>query len=470
MRHLSPENLARWRADIVTWAQECVWVRSPETGTKGPLVLADHQRDFLREATQRDEAGHFTNRTCVISTPKREGKTLCAALLGAWRASCFEDQRGYVLANSERQAQSNIFDAIAGFFRDSPDLRGLIPQDGFGRRRLSFPLSRSFVEALPCNEATTQGLAVDFLLSDELHAAENPRAFEFLSNQTEAADAQVIVASQAGAPVDSNPIWRLHQAREEAGILFLYLTEHRLPWAVALAERAKKTLLPGEWSYQHENAWGACGLKLLPASLVEAVCLSYLQPQRREDWRLLVDNWGLRDCPCVIGVGLDRAGVGRSGDRTVWTVTARFQRQDGDTLFAVVRQDVLPTGSEAEVLQADRETREIFGEPRGMIFEYYGCSDLVEKVSGARLEAPSAQRQQGLFNRLYRLFEEERICFPEECGLLKEELVRFEYDAEREGLTRFGTQRGHDDTVYSLAWSLEAADGGPETESGAFFL
>jgi hypothetical protein len=156
--------------------------------------------------------------------------------------------------------------------------------------------------------------------------------------------------------------------------------------------------------------------------------------------------------------------VSVSGDRTVWTVTARFD-VDGAEFFRVLRCAVLPTGSEAEVLAEAKRTREIFGRPAQTLFEAYGCSDVVEKVQGAELASPTTQRQSGLFNRLHRLFVEGRIAFPAEAGvdpktkttgLLKAELVAFEYDAEREGNTRFGTQRGHDDAAYSLAWSCEA--------------
>jgi hypothetical protein len=44
----------------------------------------------------------------------------------------------------------------------------------------------------------------------------------------------------------------------------------------------------------------------------------------------------------------------------------------------------------------------------------------------------------------------------EQAGLLKTQLANFEYGLAG-GLWKFGKQSGHDDTVYSLAWSCEAA-------------
>ncbi len=471
---MTAEALHRWRADIVTFAEEALRVRNPETGQIGPLKLAEHQANWLREATRRDEAGKLVNKTVVASWPKREGKSLVVAILVAHRCVCFDRQDSVVLANSERQAQSNVYKALCDFFRDSPALRPLASGDAIQTGKLEVAALGNTVEVLPCNASTVQGRAITGIMaSDELHAAsDGGKAFEFLANQTESVEAQVAISSQAGAPVDANPLWRTYQAAKagEPGLFFDYRQEHVLPWAIRLAERQKKTLLPGVWGYMHRNDWGATGISLLPGNLVEAAVGAYDEPQSRAEWEALQEQWGR---PLSIGVGLDRAGVSRRGDRTVWTVTGCWP----GTIFRVLRCAVLPTGSEAEILAEHQRTVEIFGECPA-ILETYGCSDIVEKVQGAVLGAPTAQRQQGLFGRLWRAFDETRIQFPERAGidpktkaggLLKAELVAFEYDAEGGGLVRYGTQGGHDDTVYSLAWSAEAADVPPVREPEMWF-
>lgn len=464
--------LQRWRGDCAAWAEECVEVRNPETGELGPLRLLEHQAAWLREATRRAD-GRFARKVTVASWPKRDGKTLCAALVIAWRCACFTDQRCGIIANSERQAQSNIFDAVTGFFRDSPKLKGYVPKGGYQTSRLSLPALRNEVSCFPCNAATVQGTRFDVLACDELHASDDGgKAFVFASQQTEAADAQAVIASQAGAPVTTNPMWRLHQAAEGGAehIFFSYRTEPATPWGVRRSEEARLELTPGEHDYLWRNAWGATGLRLFAAADVERAAVQYASPRTREEWQALRAAWGWEGVAVAVGVGLDRAGVGRGGDRSVWTVTAKAYLRDADPVFRVLVCGVLPTGAEREVLQADRETREVYGDDLdGVLFESYGCSDLVEKVRRAELVSPTSQRQQGLFNRLHRLMAEGRIQFPADAGadprtgtpgLLKSELVTFAYDCEREGATKFGTQRGaHDDTVYSLAWSCEAADG-----------
>lgn len=474
---ITAEQLGRWRGDVCEWAESNIYLRNPATSTVEPLQLGDHQRAWLMEATRRDDRGHFVNKTCVASWPKRESKSTTVALVAAWRMTCFDGQRIGILANSERQAQSNIFDAIAGFFRDSPNLQGIAD---IQTRRILVSSLGNVAESFPANWRTVQGTAFSLLCSDELHAADDGgKAYSFASQQTEAVDAQVLVASQAGAPHQSNPVWRLYKSAErgEPGIFFDYRTTLTFAWVKARAEIAKAELLPGEYDYLWGNAWGATGIKLLPAALVESAVAAYREPQTREEWEALRSAWG---GTCTIGAGLDRAGVSRKGDRTVWTVVARVDRPDEQPLFHVLRCAVLPTGAEGEVLDEARRTSSIFGNPQRIIFESYGCSDIVEKVARAELAAPTSQRQQTLFNRLYRLFNEGRIMFPEEAGvertdhgampgLLKRELLGFEYDAEKASnssgtVTRFGTQAGHDDTCYSLAWAVEAADSDPDEE------
>lgn len=472
---ITAEQLFAWRDDVCAWAEANIYLRHPATGVVEPLQLADHQRAWLEEATRRDEQGHFVNKTCIASWPKREGKSLVVAIAATWRMVCFDGQRIGVLANSERQAQSNIFKAMQDFFRDSPGLRACIENErDLQTGKIIVASLGNVCESYPANFRTIQGISFTCLCSDELHASDDGgKAYNFASQQTEAVDAQVLVASQAGAPHQSNPVWRLYQAAED-GIFFDYRTELTFDWVKARAAIAKAELLPGEYDYLWTNAWGATGLKLLPASMVARAVATYHEPQTREEWEALRSSWG---GTCAIGVGLDRAGVSKQGDRTVWTVAARVDRPGEQPVFHVLRCAVLPTGAEGEVLEEADRTSRIFGNPAQILFESYGCSDIVEKVALAELAAPTSQRQQGLFNRLYRLFDEGRIAFPEDAGLertergnvpglLKRELLSLEYDAEKASnssstITRFGTQSGHDDTCYSLAWALEAADHAP---------
>lgn len=487
-KQVSPEKLARWRTDVCGWAEENVWIEHPGTGEVGPLKLGEHQRAWLKEATRRDSQGHFIYKVCVASWPKRETKTTSVALIAAWRLACFTRQDIGVIANSERQAQSNVFDAVESIFRESPNLQEYVPEDCFQTRKIEVPSLGNVIETFPANWRTIQGRAFDLLCADEVHACEDQgRCFVFASQQTEARDSQVLVSSQAGPPVSVNPMWRLYQAGErgEPGIFFDYRDTLTFPWVIARAQIAKAELLSGEYDYLWGNAWGATGIKLLAAADVQAAAMDYAEPQTADEWSRLCARWGFDKVPVSLGVGLDRAGVGMTGDRTVWTVTARFDLRDALPVFRVVMCEVMHTGSEQEVLTSAEKTYRIFGSPAQTFFEYYGCSDVVDKVAGAELITPTPKVQHAIFTLLHRLFQEHRIGFPAEAGvehdpqrgdlpgLLKRELIGFEYDAQKARasgtVTRFGTQATHDDAIYAGALAIFAAEGGPPQVTTADF-
>ena len=469
--------------DIVMFAEECIRARDPRTGQIDWIELAPHQRDALREATRRDRGGRFVHKTSVFSWPKREGKTMLVGILVLWRLTCWRAQTIAILANSERQAGTVLYDQhVRRMIGASPMLRKLIPEEQEQTRTLR--AMDNVLMCLPCNPDTVQGIAVDFLASDELHAIRKPRAFSMLSAQTESAGAQICVSTQAGSPVDANQVWLLYRASQsDANVFFSYSGEHHTEWGKRLAEDDRRKVTPAEWRYMHCNEWAGQGEKLFLAEDVERAAMDYRAPRTRAEWQELRASWGeLGKAPCTIGVGLDRAGVGKTGDRSVWGAVARFDLRQrlqiargGDDegeapwdVYRVVMCEVLPTGSEAEVLAVGRRTTEIFGRPDGTIFEMFGCSDLVEKFRdwGPDLEAMSATRKRRLFTRMWRGFAEGRIAFPAGAGvnpvdqvpgLLKAELVDFEYQCEG-GVesTRYGTQTGHDDTVDSLGWAIES--------------
>lgn len=465
-----PNNMHRWRADVVAWAEEVVWMESPETGKQGPLCLAEHQKDFLREATRRGDDGRFVHRTAVACWSRREGKSTMVAVLLAWRMCLFTGQRLVVLSNSERQSQSNIFELLTGIMVNSPRLAELTADaSALQTGKITIAALDNICECVPNAWRSIQGRPkTDALAVDELHAAQNTKAYDFASNQLETVDAQLLISSQAGAPTEGNPIFRLYRAKAEPHIHFSYLQQHVMPWAIALAEREKLTLLPAVWEYQHRNCWGQTGHRLLPAAMVETACRDYKQPQTSEEWRALMKRWQWQQV--ALGVGLDRAGVSLTGDRSVWTVTACHAPHGEDPIFAAVLVETLYTGSEAEILACWRHSQKVFGHLPNIIFEAYNCSDVAEKVARARLLAPTQQTNTARFTRLYRLFDEGRIWFPRDAGtdhqqqrsgLLKEELVSLEYDTKRAGGTKFKTQAGsHDDHVDSLTYSIEAADEG----------
>ena len=398
--------LGRWRGDICQWAEDVVVIQRPDTGQMGPLRLEPHQASWLQRATQRDRKGRLVKKTVAASWPKREGKSLVVALLGGHRLDCFGNQREVALANSERQAASVIYDEVVGFFRNSPLLAGWVTEDDIGTRTLRIPKKANQLVCVPCNYRTVQGIGVDLLLADELHAVQDIRAYNYLAAQTEMADAQVAISSQAGSPDLSNPVYRLWLARDEPHILFDYSAEHLTPWGIALANRQRAELTPAEFDALHRNLWIGLGQKLFPTDLLEAAAMDYPEPRTYSELQELIQQWGFKGWRVTIGAGLDRALVSATGDASVLTATARFSppadgrgfnaetqrtqstdaeretagwgKGEGSEEFRALRQWVFRTGSRAEIMAAFRELEMLCG-PLSVrtIMETFNCSDLV---------------------------------------------------------------------------------------------
>lgn len=460
-------QLKRWQSDIVAWAEANVHVHHPERGLS-PLRLEPHQKAALREATKRKRDGGFAYQTAVFSWPRREGKTLCVALILCWRLATRLSQRSLILANSEQQAKSNIFALVSDIMTMSPNLRELVPPGNAQETKLTVPALDNQIECIACNWRTLQGRPrTDALAVDELHAALNTRAWEFATQQTEARDAQILVSSQAGAPVDSNPMYTMYKASQEGAaphLYFDYASEHRTAWGKALADRERATLLQVLWDYQHRNTWGQTGTAVLGTAEITAAAMPWAEPESADEWREMLRRWRLPDP--LIGLGLDRAGISTTGDRSVVSTVARWDLPGG-LLFALVRCAVLPTGAESEVLQAVRVSASIFGQPARIYLEAYQCADLEHKIGGARLQHATIQRQQDLFPPLFHALRDGRFVYPESAGvnpttgtpgLFKSELLSFEADVTGPAENvRWGTQRGHDDTMYSAGWAMCAA-------------
>jgi hypothetical protein len=485
MQSPTDADLLRWRNDCCAFIEEVLYAKRPDTGKIAPMHLFPEQREFVQAATRRGRDGRFVHQTCVLSTCKREGKTEVCAAIALWRCVALssgggEGQRVVILSNSREQSKDNAFLAMKLFVKRSPLLTATVEQ----RDNLVFA-NGSSVWCAPQNAATVQGRGVDCLVSDELHACENVAAWTFLSQQLEATDAQALVSSQAGAPVDANPLWRLwNEGRPAPHVLFRYFQEPFTPWAKAQAARARDTLLPGEYDYLWRNQWGATGLTLFAAGDIErALAYQYTEPRTHDEYRRLLEAWGWDLPRVVITCGLDRAGVGKSGDRSVWTTVAGMHAEAAPSEHAVLRCAVLPTGAECEVLaEYDATCTVTATQPRTVAMEAYGCADIVGRVRRATLESPTAQRQQQIFGRLSRAFTDGRMRLPRAAGewrdargrrhsdILKAELLAFSYDAERQSgstLTRFGTQRSHDDCCYSLAWGTDAQ---PDRQTSTGFI
>jgi phage terminase large subunit-like protein len=118
---LTPDDLARWRADPTQFIDEIVI--NPET--RVPFELLDAERDFLAHCFQVDDDGRLVYPEQVYGAPKKSGKTLFAALHTLVTVLVYGGvyAEGYCCANDLEQSVGRVFQAIRRIVEASPLLR-----------------------------------------------------------------------------------------------------------------------------------------------------------------------------------------------------------------------------------------------------------------------------------------------------------------------------------------------------------
>jgi len=164
-------RIPNWRNNAADWAEDCVWIERSD-GSIGPIELYPEQRRALEEASRREPdplgAGNPVHKTVVFCRPKRNNKSLDAAILAAHSIALFPRRHSYIVANSRDQAKSITFTYAADIFRFSPMLQGMarygsVPLDAPNvelppnATEITIPENGSIVKAVPSNWQTVQG-------------------------------------------------------------------------------------------------------------------------------------------------------------------------------------------------------------------------------------------------------------------------------------------------------------------------
>lgn len=453
MADLTSERLNTWQRDPLAFAADLV-IRRPD-GTLGPPQFSERQTSWLRALAER-EGGRPRYKTVGVVAPKRSGKTLVEAVALLWK-SLAPDRLSVCLANSRESAQSLGFAEAVKLVERGP----LAADATIQRGRIMFPWGAE-IRAVACAPGAVTGITVSGLLaSDEAWAADDEEPLNLLSSQTEGAEAQTLLVSQASGL--ESVVYRTYQAAQAGtpGLWLDYVTPDEIragvilnPYLTDAYLRQRKALLPeAVFRHYHENEWGAAGGTFLPADVIAACRVDYEFPATPEAAGEWLAHWGGGHCLAVTG-GLDRAQPFAKGDDSVWAAVAALPGPDGPAYW-LVALDVMETGSEAEVLGAVGRSWQIWG-PVPSIFEAYQAADIAAKV-GADLRHASTPAQAGLFAYVHRLATAGRLRFPAgpQGDLLAHQLGEFRVDTSGPTPTFSGGKgKGVDDTCYALAWAL----------------
>lgn len=468
MADLTSDTLRTWQRDPLAFAA-ALTIRRPD-GSLGPPQFSPRQASWLRALAERED-GRPRWKTVGVVAPKRAGKTIVQSVALLFK-SLAPDRFSVCLANSRESAQSLGFAEAVKLVERGPlkhDARIL-------RGEIQFSWGAT-IKAVPCTAGACAGLTITGLLAtDELWAADDEEPFHLLSSQTEGAEAQTLLVSQASGL--ESVVYRTYEAAQAGtpGLWLDYVTPAELDAGVILNPyltdaylRQRRALLPGPvFDHYHRNEWGSAGGSYLSAEVIAACREPYDLPETPEAavaW--LAERGGV--CLAVAG-GLDRAQPFARGDDSVWAAVAALPGEAGPVLW-LIALDVMPTGSEAEVLASVGRTWQCWG-PVPSIFEAYQSADLAAKV-GAELRHASGPAQVGLFAYVHRLATAGRLRFPAgpQGDLLAHQLGEFRVDTSGP-IPSFsgGKGNGVDDAVYALAWAAEKAreqcDAGDREDDG----
>ena len=158
---MQTEDLGRYADDVVAFATEQFIL--PDTGR--PIVLAPHQEAILRHCLTPDATGAFPYTTMLYSCPKKSGKSTLSALVGLWAALREPRAEVYVLANDLDQSTGRVFRFMVDAVRANPWLRRAAVVRA---KRIEFPATGSFIEALPSDYTGSAGSNPSCTVFDEL--------------------------------------------------------------------------------------------------------------------------------------------------------------------------------------------------------------------------------------------------------------------------------------------------------------
>lgn len=177
----------------------CAWiekfVRVPKgVGAGGPFVLRDWQREIVHSLFDdpRPQLG-------LLSIPRGNGKTALAAALGLYglHGDGEYGARVYVVAGDERQAR-HVFNAAQSMTKLNPllDKRSYLYTD-----RIGVPGSDSFMQVLPAEPKSLEGLDPSLAIIDEIEVVDR-RTFEVLLDSMGKRERQLLLC--IGTPAEDH--------------------------------------------------------------------------------------------------------------------------------------------------------------------------------------------------------------------------------------------------------------------------
>lgn len=466
----SPDAFFAWLEDIQP--------RVPSArGGHAVFVPEPFQRDAIRDALATDDAGDWRYTTIAFSFPRRHSKTTLMALLVLWRFTTRTTQNIVCMATNERQTVATGFALLRQIVLNTPALLAMIGKENVQTFRIVYPALQNSIRTTSCNTAGLYGEKITVAWMTELHAAVSDEPMQVLASSLgDSLNSWMLIDSTVDGI--GGPLHRLEQLAESGEDPTIFV--RRIEYA-DLAEALEKSpswirrdwlksrkaqLLPATFETQHLNRRTAATNSLFAPEDI-AACRERL-PMPFE--KAALESWA-EGRSFITGGGLDRAYFGSlHGDATIWTSIAKVAAPDGGEPHYVVLNQQKILGSLAsgikKAILADVERYAL----ANVVIEAYNSQDIgtwaQEQGIPSELIHATNTAQTPAFMELYRIVQEHRLHFPDKLEELAKEMGTFLYELVN-GSPRFGSEKFHDDRVYSLAWAVYATR---RSELAAFTL
>lgn len=184
---------------VISFIENLTHSEGPAGGT--PFVLRDWQLQIVRDiyAPVNDD-GYRTVRTCLLTMPRKNGKTqLCAALVLYHLLGDGENGAQVYSAAADRNQAALIFNAAAAMVRNDPELMTFVNIIE-SQKRIVHHESGSFYQALSSESRSKHGFSASTIIYDELAQAPNRELWDVLTTSTGARAQPLTIAISTLSP------------------------------------------------------------------------------------------------------------------------------------------------------------------------------------------------------------------------------------------------------------------------------
>lgn len=464
------EQVQSWQAGADGFLQWVRDIRPQVPGPRGPAITftpETFQVEAVRRLLRRKRNADYMYQTIGLTWPRRHSKTTIAALLCLWRLTTKINENIICLSNSERQAASVGFGLCRKIVSATPALLAQVGADNVQTYRLSVPALGSQMRTVSGNLAGLYGEKVTAAWVSEIHAAASDEAMQVLASSLgDSVNSWLLLDSTTDGI--GGPLHRLEQLQEtgEDKTVFIHRIEYRdldeaLQRSPSWIRRdwlrsRQKQLLPQVFASQHLNLRQESTSSLFRKTDIEACRDRLPHPMTLSDLEAVAQGRTY-----VTGGGLDRAYFASAhGDRTIWTSVAKVAAPDPaeEPHYYVLNQKEVFASLGVGIrkaIQADSDAYRL----QNAVIEAYNAQDIavwaMDKGYSVEIVHATAQAQVPAFMALHRIVAEGRLHFSADLELLPQEMSTFSYSLVN-GQPRFGSDKWHDDTIYSLAWAIHS--------------